>query len=745
MEKEKIQRRSKLPKEVYKDVVVTTLRERQKDKRLPGGKDSPESGSLYSDYESGQQYEQDLPSGYNSGEQYDTLSTGYMSGEAYELPEARQELQEPTLASIEEVSTRSNEDLFTLVIPAESQLINQVECLNSSSSSSIDIHARDALDPPIGLLPEGGLHKGGKRKKQVSYCVSVPMEKAPLGDMRIYRDLPSDTDTTSCFDSDGTYMKSDLQSSDSGAALLHVSRKKRREKAGENDKDKGFSRGNRRRLGKVKQIIRNHDEFFLVHDNKYWAMARLICFWCSVGTIISSIIFAGIMIMLMPMACDPQVPWWQGSVILEVSSTSHPANKPTAAVNGEIITAAPPLLDIASVISDIPAMRALGIKAIKLTDLYLSPDDLARNGGDGDIAAGGNDTEVVASRLASGNVAELEKLADSLHAVNMSLLVDIPTYSPNKTILPGLSFRVSNSILFWASKGADGISFLGLEGYATDRFICERLSTWVTDFELFSRRDQRVLITSTQFPELYASGGPDSVEGNSPVDNIHLLEAKIDISLDRNFTQLQEDIEKASLWDRAPSLPWILWKQESSTTYGELTAAQLAIQMLLPGTITLPGDILRSQFNIPINVTHEGSSDEENATHNNETEKSTSMLQQLIKARENAVPLYMNGNFKTCHGSCSETRAEMKQKNFKIQMMGPKLVIMERHYNRRNRYLLCANIGDTVVDVSPVNGLFAGGEVIVDTSGDLRPGQGVSFKLHTGIQPYQALVIKLPK
>ena len=44
------------------------------------GNDSPESGSLYSD---------EIPSGYNSGEQYDTISTGYMSGEAYELPETR--------------------------------------------------------------------------------------------------------------------------------------------------------------------------------------------------------------------------------------------------------------------------------------------------------------------------------------------------------------------------------------------------------------------------------------------------------------------------------------------------------------------------------------------------------------------------------------------------------------------------------------------------------------------------------
>lgn len=54
---------------------------------------SPESGSLYSD---------EIPSGYNSGEQYDTLSTGYMSGEAYELPETRMDLHEPALDVIEE-------------------------------------------------------------------------------------------------------------------------------------------------------------------------------------------------------------------------------------------------------------------------------------------------------------------------------------------------------------------------------------------------------------------------------------------------------------------------------------------------------------------------------------------------------------------------------------------------------------------------------------------------------------------
>ena len=43
------------------------------------------------------------------------MSTGYMSGEAYELPEAREPLMEPTLASVEEISgSLRSEDLFTL-------------------------------------------------------------------------------------------------------------------------------------------------------------------------------------------------------------------------------------------------------------------------------------------------------------------------------------------------------------------------------------------------------------------------------------------------------------------------------------------------------------------------------------------------------------------------------------------------------------------------------------------------------
>ena len=65
----------------------------------------------------------------NSGGQYNTMSTGYMSGQAYELPEAREPLMEPTLASVEEIlGSRRSEDLFTL---AHSQvlLMELISCL----------------------------------------------------------------------------------------------------------------------------------------------------------------------------------------------------------------------------------------------------------------------------------------------------------------------------------------------------------------------------------------------------------------------------------------------------------------------------------------------------------------------------------------------------------------------------------------------------------------------------------------
>ena len=228
---------------------------------------------------------QDLPSGYNSGEQYDTLSTGYMSGEAYELPETRPEPLEPTLASIDEVSAKSNEELF-IVGSVQSGGVSaifgqdpQMERISSSSSSASIQEIAGAGHVEMTVALENlAIHKAKRAKKQVSYHVSVPMDKSPLGNDG-YREIPSDTDTTSCFDSDGTYIRSEAQSSDSGAALLSHSKRRGRKggRAGGGRGSAGMTRG----LKKARSIIRSHEDFFRAHDNKYWLVARQVCLLAS--------------------------------------------------------------------------------------------------------------------------------------------------------------------------------------------------------------------------------------------------------------------------------------------------------------------------------------------------------------------------------------------------------------------------------------------------------------------------------
>ena len=116
----------------------------------------------------------DLPSGYNSGEQYDTMST--------------------------------------VVVP-ENSLLMQTENRETSSSSSIPKKMDLAAD-----LDRITLHKLQMVNKSVSSHVSVLIEKSPLGH-DVKSKIPgnvlyncSDTDTTSCFDSDRTYMRSECQS-----------------------------------------------------------------------------------------------------------------------------------------------------------------------------------------------------------------------------------------------------------------------------------------------------------------------------------------------------------------------------------------------------------------------------------------------------------------------------------------------------------------------------------------------------
>jgi hypothetical protein len=75
--------------------------------------------------------------------QYDTLSTGYMSGEAYELPETRMELREPELDPIEEgrgslagAGGDSDDNIFVHIAGAGLPAADDKKSVNSLTSTS---------------------------------------------------------------------------------------------------------------------------------------------------------------------------------------------------------------------------------------------------------------------------------------------------------------------------------------------------------------------------------------------------------------------------------------------------------------------------------------------------------------------------------------------------------------------------------------------------------------------------------
>ena len=103
----------------------------------------------------------------------------------------------------------------------------------------------------------------------------------------------------------------------------------------------------------------------------------------------------------------------------------------------------------------------------------------------------------------------------------------------------------------------------------------------------------------------------------------------------------------------------------------------------------------------------------------------------------------MNGNFKACHAHCDGLADKVD--NYKVHLMlNNSLVLLERNFNRRNRYMVIANIANTNSSLVTVASLYSSGEVILDTN-NLGSEQGtIKFK-DADLPGKEALVIKFPK
>ena len=432
-----------------------------------------------------------------------------------------------------------------------------------------------------------------------------------------------------------------------------------------------------------------------------------VCFWTSALSIIASIIGALVLILLMPKTCDPEVQWWQGKLTLDII----PRNR----------TDGPPAVDIVKLIVNIPRYKRIGVQTLKLKHLYLSTPDSDLNPLNSSSWLP-LESEFAMSRISQPEL--LSTLALELHSANMTLMVEIPAFQGNA--LDGkmdyvLERAIMTAVVTWAQNGVDGISIVGLERFSRDSFLPGNVRTWSRKLQQYGTSpNTKILAGPSQLPSNIEEKFP-AVEGDDElsaaftgIQSFNLLDATLNLGSKELTSGIVDAVAQAAMWDLAPSQPWINWALQGKEA-DQLSNAELAFLMFLPGTVSL-GQV-----------------------HWNED-----LVERLAKIRAAAVPIFMNGNYKTCHGHC--TNFAEKELNHVVHVLENNLLLLERSFSRRNRYMVVANVGTSNSSLHDVSKLFAGGELILDTHnpGREEEGQYIDFK-DAELSGMQAYVIKFPK
>jgi hypothetical protein len=373
------------------------------------------------------------------------------------------------------------------------------------------------------------------------------------------------------------------------------------------------------------------------------------------------------------------------------------------------------VVDIAKLIENIPQYKQTGVQTLKLKHLYLkTPDSII----DPSEAASWLPLRpsVVEERISEPE--KLPRLAEELHRQGLTLMVEIPAMSANTTgrMEYELERAVMTAVVYWAERGVDGISIMGLENFSEDPFLPGNVQTWSSKFDQYGTSpNTKVLSGPLLLPHRMEAHTPGEGEEDSlaytGIRDFSLLDTTLRLGTAELNQAIVGAVAEAAVWDLAPSQPWINWNLDGE--HEELNNAELAFLMFLPGSVSIRG--LQSE----------------------------DLVQRLAAIRAAAVPVFMNGNYKTCHGHC--TSYKEKELNHVVHVLENDLLLLERSFSRRNRYMVVANLGTGNVSLHDASKLYAGGEVVLDTLNlDRQQGDFVNFK-DAELSGKQAYVIKFPK
>lgn len=436
--------------------------------------------------------------------------------------------------------------------------------------------------------------------------------------------------------------------------------------------------------------------------------------------------------------------WYKGSVFYEI----FPASFQDYNDDG--------IGDLMGLSTRIGYLHSLGIAVVRLNSIFPSkhyPDHFQ------------NVTTLMDIDDVLGGKKELKIVIDSLHAKNMSLVLDLPIYplirelneprnntGGNKTLSLHSNEQdddfdmITNAIQLWIGLGVDGFYIKGLENYYDDPFLIQNVELWkktvgtnrvlMVNKKLFDRVEPKIAKELLQW--------------------IDLVDVYLDIS--QGSQKVAEEVKNIIQGILEPGDgPYIQWslsgvsERRTSGMSPNATLAAILMELMLPGSpsIFYGNEIALQESHDPLNEhsdtkhLHHLSTMEWNTSHQFTNRKTLPWLPRgaavsfdhidfvadMISLRESSPSIYQNVIRKT----------SKPERNTSVKFSRNDLLILERWYPRRRSFVSITNFSNRKLSLD-LSAMFYSGEIVIGKS----KGQRVLFA-EFEIGPIETIIIRLDK
>lgn len=496
-------------------------------------------------------------------------------------------------------------------------------------------------------------------------------------------------------------------------------------------------------IGSDVHIDAKYKDAFYVNWN--WSRIRHTCVLLNVSTLVSLLCVGTGLLIQMPrgLECNPARTWWQGTVFYEIFVPSFKDSD------------ADGIGDLPGLISKLDYIESLGVKGIRLNSILHAVDYLE------DFTSVTNYTSV---DPLLGSPTDVELLTRLLHEKELYLLMDIPLTALHNTNSVSSRFvninhttnsedvglaKIKTVLRYWLTLGVDGFFFPDITEYANDPALVEAMHKWRNLLDQFSHgTEHRIMMVPLELLNTLQSAGFPHLD--HVLELIDLIDAPINLT--GSAKVIPEVLSSVTTWDNHASLPWINWNMGgvgkgriADLTHGHPLGRALFL-LFLPGTVTLYyGDELaltqspeKPGWSSVMAWTREEHAGFSSVTpllwlgdgweqKNVEAQKeSIASLATMIAARQEKVPLYVNGIF-GYEGDYHPT----KSSNYRIRHADEDLVIIDRFYPRRNQFAIVANFGSDIIS-QDLSHVYFGGSVLASSNGQTGYVQFRSISLQPG-------------